>query len=407
MAEFEIKEEWYPMPVQLGPPLPRSMQIYWPWVKPPAPPEIPEIPGIPLPPPPGVPPPAKYRLYVYTVGKGTVTPTDGEYPAGTTVTLTAKPEYGAAFDRWAGDAAGTSPIVSITMDRSKSATAYFKAITPPPYEEAPPPEEIPPVPPPPEEIPPVPPPPPTAPPKADIRNLDFVATEGTYDIGDRVPFTATYEYKGRAQGGQLVVSIGTGVYPAFIPVVNYSPMAVSFAEAMDWTPMSFSGTLLLTEALKPGQLYNTQAKLQTLDEPTQIIDTDWSVLTIREVAAPPAPPAPPAVAQFYMPAALNVREAGPYNGLYKVTFSIEITNRGNASGRYKLAWGSNYLTASPYLPGYGPWEEETSRIITIQPGETYYWSWTYEEVFDYYRGYFTCHLFGAWEGDNEAKGVWR
>jgi len=148
---IEIKEEWYPMPVQLGPPLPRSMQIYWPWVKPPAPPEIPEIPEIPLPPPPGVPPPAKYRLYVYTVGKGTVTPTDGEYPAGATVTLTARPGYGAAFDRWAGDAAGTSPIVSITMDRSKSATAYFKAITPPPYEEEPPPEEIPPVPPPPYE----------------------------------------------------------------------------------------------------------------------------------------------------------------------------------------------------------------------------------------------------------------
>jgi len=144
---IEIKEEWYPMPVQLGPPLPRSMQIYWPWVKPPVLPEIPEIPEIPRPPPPGVPPPAKYRLYVYTIGKGTVTPTDGEYPAGSVITLTARPGYGAAFDRWAGDAAGTSPIVSIAMDRSKSATAYFKAITPPPYEEEPPPEEIPPVPP--------------------------------------------------------------------------------------------------------------------------------------------------------------------------------------------------------------------------------------------------------------------
>jgi len=39
---FEIKEEWYPMPLQLGPPLPRSMQIYWPWVTPPeVPPEAP------------------------------------------------------------------------------------------------------------------------------------------------------------------------------------------------------------------------------------------------------------------------------------------------------------------------------------------------------------------------------
>ena len=349
---IEIKEEWYPMPLQIGPPLPRSMQVYWPWVKRPpeeAPPEVPAPPSLP-------PPPVKYRLYIYTVGKGTVTPTDGAYPAGSVVTLTANPEYGAAFDHWAGDAAGTSPIVNITMDRSKSATAYFKAITPP-YDEEPPPEEIPPV-------------PPALPPKADIRNLDFVVTKGTYDIGDRVPFTATYEY----------------------------------AEAMDWTPMSFSGTFLLTEALKPGKLYNTRAKLQTLEEPTQIIDTDWGVIRIAEFAPPPPPPT---AAKFYMPSTLTIREEGPYNGLYKVTFSTQITNRGNALGRYDLTWGSNYLTASPYLPGYGAWEEETSRRITLQPGETYSWSWTYEEVFDYYRGYFTCQLFGDWEGDNKAVGIWR
>lgn len=274
------------MLVQLGPPLPRSMQIYWPWIKPPAPPEIPEIP---LPPPPGVPLLAKYRLYVYTVGKGTVTPVDGEYPAGSVITLTARPGYGAAFDRWAGDAAGTSPIVSVAMDRSKSATAYFKAITPLLYDEAPPPEEMPPVlpeevaPPPPEEIPA---PPPAAPP-------------------------------------------------------------------------------------------------------------------------PAAPPPPSAVARFYMPSRLTIREAGPYNGFYTVTFSTRITNTGNASGSYRLIWGSNYITASPYLPGYGPWEEEAARIITLAPGESHDWSWTYEEVFDFYRGYFTCQLFGVWEGDNKAVGVWR
>lgn len=141
---IEIKEEWYPMALQLGPPLPRSMQVYWPWVK--RPPEE-EVPAPPAPPtPPGVPPAVKYRLYIYTVGSGTVTPTDGEYPSGSVITLTAKPGYGAAFDRWAGDAAGISPMFNITMDRNKTATAYFKAITPPPYDEEPPPEEIPPEP---------------------------------------------------------------------------------------------------------------------------------------------------------------------------------------------------------------------------------------------------------------------
>lgn len=33
MAEFEI-EEWLPMPPDLGPPLPRYLNIYWPWVAP-------------------------------------------------------------------------------------------------------------------------------------------------------------------------------------------------------------------------------------------------------------------------------------------------------------------------------------------------------------------------------------
>ncbi|GAH40483.1 unnamed protein product, partial [marine sediment metagenome] len=127
---------------------------------------------------------------------------------------------------------------------------------------------------------------PPPPPKADIRNLDFVATKGTYDIGDRVPFTCNYEYKGKTQPGQLVLSLGTGVYPTFSAVVNYSPMAVDFEKTMDWTTRSISGTFLLTTQLRAGQMYNTRAKLQTLEDPTQEIDTDWGVLTIKEEAPP-------------------------------------------------------------------------------------------------------------------------
>ncbi|MBA7652329.1 hypothetical protein ES703_60159 [subsurface metagenome] len=137
---------------------------------------------------------------------------------------------------------------------------------------------------------PPPPPPPAVLPRADIRNPDFIVTKGTYNIGDRIPFTVTYEYKGRAQRGQLVISLGTGVYPTFSPVVNYSPMAVSFTEAMEWAPMSFSGTFLLTEALQPGQLYSTRARLETLEDPAQETDTNWGVISIAEVAPPPPPP---------------------------------------------------------------------------------------------------------------------
>lgn len=40
MAKIEF-ENWMPMPPNMGPPLPKSMGIYWPWYKPVAPPEAP------------------------------------------------------------------------------------------------------------------------------------------------------------------------------------------------------------------------------------------------------------------------------------------------------------------------------------------------------------------------------
>lgn len=99
---------------------------------------------------------------------------------------------------------------------------------------------------------------------------------------------------------------------------------------------------------------------------------------------------------FYMPPKLNIEESGPYNGYYTITFSTRITNEGNTVETHKLTWGSNYL---------GAFEEEASRIITLAPGESHNWSWTYTEVFDYYRGWFTCQLFGDW--DQTAVGVWK
>jgi archaellum component FlaF (FlaF/FlaG flagellin family) len=122
------------------------------------------------------------------------------------------------------------------------------------------------------------------PPKADIRNLAFEPTKGTYKIGDYVPFSLSYEYRGKAQSGQLVLSVGTGVYPTFFTTQEYNPMAVSFPEAMDWVSKSLSGSrFVLTSALEPGKTYNTRAKLETLEDLTEETDTDWSVITIASV----------------------------------------------------------------------------------------------------------------------------
>ncbi|MBA7555060.1 hypothetical protein ES705_47708 [subsurface metagenome] len=52
---------------------------------------------------------------------------------------------------------------------------------------------------------------PPVPPTSDIRNFDFQAAEGTYEIEERVSYSAPYEYKGKAQGGKnhLVHRLGT------------------------------------------------------------------------------------------------------------------------------------------------------------------------------------------------------
>jgi len=186
-------------------------------------------------------------------GGGTVTksPNKTKYTYGESVTLTASPSSGYKFDHWSGNASGSSTTVSLYMNSNKTVTAHFTKV---------------------------------APPKADIRNLDFVATKGTYEIGAKVPFTCTYEYKGKAQSGQLVLSLGTGVYPSFFTVQTYSPMAVAFAEAMDWVRKTITeGTFVLTAALEPGKTYNTRAKLETLVDLTQETDTDWGVITISTV----------------------------------------------------------------------------------------------------------------------------
>ena len=104
MPEFSL-EDLLPMPPDMGPPLPRFLVIYWPWYE--------------------EKPPGTYRLTVFKVGNGTVTPGSGDYEAGTTVTLTAAPDPGAVFDHWSGDATGTSPTVDILMTSDKSVTAVF------------------------------------------------------------------------------------------------------------------------------------------------------------------------------------------------------------------------------------------------------------------------------------------
>ena len=61
-----------------------------------------------------------------------LTPENETYESGAEVNLTATPAGGYIFDRWGGDAAGSSAILPIAMDSDKSVIAYFKPKDPTP-----------------------------------------------------------------------------------------------------------------------------------------------------------------------------------------------------------------------------------------------------------------------------------
>jgi hypothetical protein len=68
-----------------------------------------------------------YTLTATTPGGGTIArnPASGPYTSNTTVTVTATPASGWSFLEWLGDATGTSPTTSVTMNRNKSVQALF------------------------------------------------------------------------------------------------------------------------------------------------------------------------------------------------------------------------------------------------------------------------------------------
>ena len=71
-----------------------------------------------------------YTLSVSKVGAGTVTlsPPGGAYPLNTTVSLTATPAFGWAFQGWSGDLSGTTSPATLTMTGDRAVTATFVAL---------------------------------------------------------------------------------------------------------------------------------------------------------------------------------------------------------------------------------------------------------------------------------------
>lgn len=168
-----LGEGWNILAPNEGPPLPRSLGIFWPWHKgeqasapveeyvpreaPAAPTTVAPItvisqPSAPAPAAPTVVPvtvisqaaseapvtrelaPAvvKYTLYTDTIGEGRTIPSSGRtYESSITVEVTAVPATGWKFDHWEGDAYGTASVARVKMDSDKEVIAVFAQLAAP------------------------------------------------------------------------------------------------------------------------------------------------------------------------------------------------------------------------------------------------------------------------------------
>ncbi len=282
------------------------------------------------------------------------------FPHGTVVYVTAHPNPGYIFKSWSGEMTDTTAITApvYPMTEKRTITAHFESEVVPP-------------------------------PTSDIRNFDFRAEAGTYDLGDSVPFDAPYEYKGKAQGGWLTVSLGTGVYPSFFTKHTFPRTRVSFDEAMDWTSGRLTGSFTLPTTLEAGQTYNVRAKLET-DDGKQETDTDWGVITIREVPTPPKAD----IKDFDFRAT-----GGTYDIGDKVPFTAPYDYKGKAqSGRLTISLGTGVYpsfftkyTFSPISVSFNEAMDWQGGVIngqftlpsTLEPGQTYSVRAKLEAISDY------------------------
>ena len=100
-----------------------------------------------------------------------------------------------------------------------------------------------------------------------------------------------------------------------------------------------------------------------------------------------------AVAKFYMPATMTVRVTnGSILGMYwKCEFSCPITNRGNAPATHILSYKDSI-------------DRSETEEVTLNPGETFTWStWSHID-FSRIAAPYVWEITGDWEGDNYSKG---
>ncbi len=123
-------------------------------------------------------------------------------------------------------------------------------------------------------------------PSTELRDLAIVTAYHDYDLGENLPITLSYRYRGVAQSGQIQVIVGKGVI--FNTVYTGAPQAITFAQNDVLTTITRDIAVTLPMTLEPGQVYSVKVVLETSDG--KVIDqTKGSAFKIAENAIPEDP----------------------------------------------------------------------------------------------------------------------
>ncbi len=123
-------------------------------------------------------------------------------------------------------------------------------------------------------------------PATELRDLAIVTAYHDYDLGENLPITLSYRYRGVAQSGHLQVILGKGII--FNTVYTGAPQAITFAQNDVLTTITRDVAVTLPMTLEPGQVYSVRVALETSDG--KVIDqTKGSAFKIAENAIPEDP----------------------------------------------------------------------------------------------------------------------
>ena len=118
-----------------------------------------------------------------------------------------------------------------------------------------------------------------------LKNTSLNVVLDYYDYFASVPYVLSYEYKGKAQSGTLLLELGTGLAPFFTPEAAIGPVTYSFAKKDEYTRVTESRSFILPSTVQRGQTYSVRVTLTTADGISDN-DVDYTALRVLDITVP-------------------------------------------------------------------------------------------------------------------------